>query len=244
MFITDPAEEYFKDGLWAYDATASAWVKLLADDDSYLKVAEQSAITGFATSANQDTIITALQLIDDLRGALDSVDTDELVVNVDESALPTGAATSLNQTSMISSLATIATLNRALHDVGTDELRTIPYPHGIWGIAGITQVNVFKTATNQTVVAYTVPSGKTFYLTHVYLTADNTSGAAATGRFYMRTGAPAEVVRWQMNLPTDGHFQIAWNLNPPIQAPEDYDFPLTSGGANYTISATIHGYTV
>ncbi len=37
--------------------------------------------------------LTALQLVDDLRGALDSVDTDELVVNVDESALPSGAAT-------------------------------------------------------------------------------------------------------------------------------------------------------
>jgi len=38
-------------------------------------------------------MLTALQLIDDLRGALDSVDTDELVVNVDESVLPSGAAT-------------------------------------------------------------------------------------------------------------------------------------------------------
>ncbi len=37
--------------------------------------------------------LTSLQLIDDLRGALDSVNTDEIVVNVDASVLPTGAAT-------------------------------------------------------------------------------------------------------------------------------------------------------
>lgn len=79
MPIGDPAQEYFKDGIWAYDASAQAWVKLSADANGYLKVAEQSPISGFATAANQSTIITALQLIDDLRNALDSVATDELL---------------------------------------------------------------------------------------------------------------------------------------------------------------------
>ena len=49
--------------------------------------------TGAATAANQATEITALQLIDDLRNALGSVDTDDLQVDVKTSALPTGAAT-------------------------------------------------------------------------------------------------------------------------------------------------------
>lgn len=50
--------------------------------------------TGASTSANQTTMITALQLIDDLRNALDSVGTDELDVNVEASVLPPLAATS------------------------------------------------------------------------------------------------------------------------------------------------------
>ncbi len=51
-------------------------------DSLALKVKEQSPLTGFATSANQTTMITALQLIDDLRAALGSVDTDDLQVDV------------------------------------------------------------------------------------------------------------------------------------------------------------------
>lgn len=52
---------------------------------------------GASTSAKQDTMITALQLIDDLRNALDSVGTDELDVNVESSVLPAGAATAARQ---------------------------------------------------------------------------------------------------------------------------------------------------
>ncbi len=51
-------------------------------DSGALKVKEQSPISGFATSAKQDTMITALQLIDDLRAALGSVNTDDLQVDV------------------------------------------------------------------------------------------------------------------------------------------------------------------
>jgi len=46
-------------------------------------------------------MITALQLIDDLRNALDSVGTDEIDVNVEASVLPTGAATSAKQDTLI-----------------------------------------------------------------------------------------------------------------------------------------------
>lgn len=49
-------------------------------DTGALKTKEQSPLTGFATSANQATMITALQLIDDLRNALGSVATDKVLV--------------------------------------------------------------------------------------------------------------------------------------------------------------------
>lgn len=56
----------------------------LTDDDE-LKV--------YVASTVLDDILTALEKIDDLQNALDSVGTDELDVNVEESVLPTGAAT-------------------------------------------------------------------------------------------------------------------------------------------------------
>lgn len=83
MGITDPSEIYFKNGLWGYHASSTAWKKLLVDDNDYLKVANQTPISGFATSANQTTIITALQLIDDLQKALTSIHTDSLDVRLD-----------------------------------------------------------------------------------------------------------------------------------------------------------------
>lgn len=49
--------------------------------------------SGAATAANQATMITALQLIDDLRNALDSVGTDELDVNIEDSVTLTVQST-------------------------------------------------------------------------------------------------------------------------------------------------------
>lgn len=50
--------------------------------------------------------VTALQLIDDLQGALESIDTDRLQVNVKDSSLPSGAATNAKLDEIISALAT------------------------------------------------------------------------------------------------------------------------------------------
>lgn len=36
--ITDPAEEYFKDGVWGWDSAAEAWKKLEATPSGYLPV--------------------------------------------------------------------------------------------------------------------------------------------------------------------------------------------------------------
>ena len=56
----------------------------LVDSDGHLQVdvLSNALPTGGATSVKQDTMITALQLIDDLRAALDAVQADRLNVNV------------------------------------------------------------------------------------------------------------------------------------------------------------------
>ncbi|GAI70901.1 unnamed protein product [marine sediment metagenome] len=55
-------------------------------------------------------------------GALDSIDTDEIVVNVDESVLPPLAATSTHQVTQNTALAKIATLQDALQSKHLDRL--------------------------------------------------------------------------------------------------------------------------
>jgi len=81
--ITDPGEEYFKDGLWGW--VTSAWKKLIADAAGHLQVdvVASDLPAGGATAAHQVTMITALQLIDDLRSALNSIAADELDVVFD-----------------------------------------------------------------------------------------------------------------------------------------------------------------
>ena len=80
---TDPAEEHFDKGLWGW--VTDTWKKLVADAAGHLQVdvVTSGLPTGGATGSNQTTMITALQLIDDMRNALDSVATDELDVVLD-----------------------------------------------------------------------------------------------------------------------------------------------------------------
>jgi len=81
--VTDPTEEYFKNGLWAW--VTDQWKKLIGDAAGHLQVdvVESGLPTGAATSANQTAMLTALQLIDDLRAALSTVATDSLDVQLD-----------------------------------------------------------------------------------------------------------------------------------------------------------------
>lgn len=69
---------------WLWDSVDLQWVKALCDSSGHVQVDVLSSAlpTGAATSAKQDTMITALQLIDDLRNALGSVNTDDLQVDV------------------------------------------------------------------------------------------------------------------------------------------------------------------
>jgi len=72
--------------LWIWSGTA--WVKALGDAAGNLQVdiASSALPAGGATAAHQVTEITALQLIDDLRNALGSVNTDDLQVDVKDIA--------------------------------------------------------------------------------------------------------------------------------------------------------------
>ena len=106
-----------------YDGTD--FRNLKTDTDGHLQVdALSSALpSGAATAANQSTMITALQLIDDLRNALDTVGTDALLVQVTSSSLPTGAATEDKQDDIVTLITSLGDLKDALATIGADELR-------------------------------------------------------------------------------------------------------------------------
>jgi hypothetical protein len=122
-------------GLLCYDSGTDKWYAVLGDADGHIiiEVSEIALPTGAATSAKQDTMITALQLIDDLRNALGAVATDYLQVLVTSSALPTGAATSINQVSIntgVNNLLTELQLKADLSETQPVSAASLPLPTG------------------------------------------------------------------------------------------------------------------
>lgn len=120
-------------GICGHDGTD--WIKVLVDDLGKLQIeiATSALPDGAATSANQTTMITALELIDDLRGALDSVGTDELDVNVEASVLPTDAATQTTLASVLSELQSLLTelqLKADLTETQPVSAASLPLPSG------------------------------------------------------------------------------------------------------------------
>ena len=82
MPIVNPTGAPMPRAMLGYDGTDFYVVRTDAAGNLQVDVLASALPAGAATSANQATMITALQLIDDLRNALDSVNVDELRVNV------------------------------------------------------------------------------------------------------------------------------------------------------------------
>jgi len=121
-----------------------------------------------ATAAHQVTMITALQLIDDLRNALATVGADQLRVNVLSSALPNGATTSVTQGLILAQLQRIEDLRAALASVHTDRLV----------VRGMDQIVTFKSNLSLNVndiisgaggyiLVATVPAGEVWHIWNV-----------------------------------------------------------------------------
>ena len=107
-----------------YGADGTVLRKVVVDSSGHLQVdALSSALpSGAATEAKQDTQITALQLIDDLRNDLAAVATDKLRTSVIDSALPSGAATE----------ATLSTINTNLISELTRLCKLYGYDGAAW----------------------------------------------------------------------------------------------------------------
>jgi len=118
-----PSDAPYPKAVLGWDGTAFRVFAVDAAGHIQADVVTSGLPAGAATAAKQDTQITALQLIDDLRKALYSVGTDGLIVypgytgamptpiltdaslhaqaDIVSSALPTGAATAANQATLL-----------------------------------------------------------------------------------------------------------------------------------------------
>ena len=126
-------------------------------DSLALKVKEQSPLTGFATSAKQDTMITALQLIDDLRAALLLVGTDRLGVRATE--LETLLAGGLPSALSTDALKVREQATLTVQAAGGDKIISLE------SVIGESLSNTNLTAGANTLPSASVPSGKLWVVT-------------------------------------------------------------------------------
>lgn len=159
----------------------------LIDSDGHLQVDVLTSTlpAGAATSANQAAMITALQLIDDLRTALASVAADQLRTDVISSALPAGAATSARQDTMITALQLIDDLRGALDAVQGDRLNVNVYRDGASEVKSINATTTNPSTTRVTLLTPT--SGKKVRIVGVIIA--NVSVGGANMELYFGTGS-------------------------------------------------------
>ena len=159
----------------------------LVDAAGHLQVdvASTALPTGAATAAHQATMITALELLDNLITALATVGTDQLRTDVISSALPTGAATAAKQTTMITALQLIDDLQKALESVGTDRLNVNAKTAGASEVAGKVVPSTDGATVRKTLL--TPSSGKRVRIVSADLS--NDSATATAMGIYFGTGA-------------------------------------------------------
>lgn len=109
-----------------------------------------------------------------------------------------------------------------------------------------TQILTEAIATNETVVVYTVPTGKVFWLIECMLVMD--AGATGTGEVEIRTNAGVHI-RHLCNInirennkgivPSD-HFEPGW----PVEMSEGQDISVMSDTASLAAQCDIFGFEV
>jgi len=159
----------------------------LVDAAGHLQVdvVSTAPATGAATSANQATMITALELLDNLITALATVGTDQLRTDVISTVLPALAATSTKQDTMITALQLIDDLRGALAAVHADRLNVNVFATGASEVATVRLGTVADSSTRVTVV--TPSSGKKIRIVSVGL--HNRDVTRSLFQVYFGTGA-------------------------------------------------------
>ena len=160
-----------------YGSDGTDWYAIQVDSDGHVKIDVVSAAlpTDAATQTTLASCLTALQLIDDLRAALGSVNTDDLQVDVKTSALPTDAAT---QTSLASALTALQIIDDFSY--ASNKLFAVNDRWNEW--LGGTQSGAGAYTKSSTAV----PAGYIYVLQFVFMS--NQTGAR--GRIILRANIP------------------------------------------------------
>ena len=104
-----------------------------------------------------------------------------------------------------------------------------------------TQVLEHASATNATVIVYTVPGAHTLFLTHTIL--DIYSTGISTAYLSIYNAVPALVIHIHLSrVQTNRELSLNNSYWPPIEIPAAYSVRVQSSAATNIAEATIHGW--
>lgn len=117
-----------------------------------------------------------------------------------------------------------------------------PLPHGVISSYGGAQAFAYNVANNNTVTIYTVPSGKTLWLTSLFLSANQTVAAATSTIIRLYNATPTEIMRWAYLMSIIEASHQFWSFNPPLKLDAGFTLQITSPTANVFAHLSMTGY--
>lgn len=115
---------------------------------------------------------------------------------------------------------------------------------GVWasGIAG--PIIATGSVNNTTVKLYTGFAGYTNYLTHLYMTAYNTSGGIQSGRLQLYNSIGGLVLDWRLLLLNNTVDTVSVNFTEPVRFGVGDYINLVSPALNLVAVGNIYGYNI
>lgn len=116
------------------------------------------------------------------------------------------------------------------------------FPHDYYSVLTPTIVYASTTANNAENTIYTVPAGKTLYITSLYLCIGNTAATAQNGRARLYNAASVLQVEWIVSAKAGDQMNQSIGLSSPLAVPTGYTVRNFSSLLNCFSTVTIAGY--
>lgn len=124
-----------------------------------------------------------------------------------------------------------------------DRMGIVPFPTEFHEDTNYTQIIANGSTNNTSVTLYTVPSGKSFYLTSIALAAYNNSGATGGDALLrIHNTVPAVVNLWRILMHTAMSDTLTLAFPIPIKIQADWTIRIITSAATVFIGATITGF--
>jgi hypothetical protein len=118
------------------------------------------------------------------------------------------------------------------------------YPHTIYTLLNAEQVMKFGEAQNSAVSLYTVPAGKTLYLSSVFAHIYNASGSSNVADVAVYDGLGVKQIHWRLATTPSGIVTAAIPFATPVKVQQYWSVGLFSPASAVYIRGSFVGYLI